>query len=406
MIGVEAGDQDSGLRLAEVVAAFSLATDLGLGQPMEHVLRSWLIAVRLGERLGLKAEARVALYYVMMLAWSGCVADSAEVAAWFGDDIAFRSDSYRVDLAGLPLMGFALSHAGAGTPFLHRLRLAANLVLTGGRAVERGLMSHCLTTTQLAGRLGLTAEVCDPLRQVFTRWDAKGVPDGVGGEDIARPVRLFHLADTVEVFHRAGGTEAAVEVARARRGTHFDPGLVDLFCGAAREVLADLDAMAELEALIEAEPGLRRQLSERELDAALEAVADFTDLRSPFRAGHSRGVAHLAAEAARLCGLPDREIVTAATRRPGPRRRHARGTGLGPQQARAADRRRVGADALALLLDRTGAGPPAGPGPHRRDRLAGQRAPRRVRLPPRPVRGRDPGHRPHPRRRRRLPCHD
>ena len=195
--GVEAGDQDSGLRLAELVAAFSLATDLGLGQPMEHVLRSWLIAVRLGERLGLKAEARVALYYVMVLAWSGCVADSAEVAAWFGDDIAFRSDSYRVDLAGLPLMGLALSHAGAGTPFLHRLRLAANLVLTGGRAVERGLMSHCLTTTQMAGRLGLTAEVCVPLRQVFTRWDTKGVPDGVGGEDIARPVRLFHLAGAI-----------------------------------------------------------------------------------------------------------------------------------------------------------------------------------------------------------------
>jgi len=62
MIGVGAVDQDSGLRLAELVAAFSLATDLGMGQPMEHVLRSWLIAVRLGERLGLDAEARVALY--------------------------------------------------------------------------------------------------------------------------------------------------------------------------------------------------------------------------------------------------------------------------------------------------------------------------------------------------------
>jgi len=246
----------------------------------------------------------------MVLAWAGCVADTAEVAAWFGDDIAFRADSYRVDLAGLPLIGLALSHAGAGAPFLHRLRLAANLVLTGGRAVERGLMSHCLTTTQMAGRLGLAAEVRDPLGQVFTRWDAKGVPDGVGGEQIARPVRLFHLADTVEVFHRAGGVDAAVEVARARRGKHFDPEVVDLFCGAAREVLADLDAGAEFEALIESEPGLCRYLSERELDAALEAVADFTDLRSPSRTGHSRAVAHLAATAAGLCGLPDREIAT------------------------------------------------------------------------------------------------
>src|SRR5215475_10209116 len=165
----------------------------------------------------------------MVLAWVGCVADTAEVAAWLVDDIAFRGDSYRVDFAGLPLMGFALSHAGAGTPFLHRLRLATSLVLTGGRAVERGLMSHCLATTQMATRLGLPPEVCDPLRQVFTRWDAKGVPDGVGGEQIARPVRLFHLADTVEVFHRAGGVEPAVEVAKARRGTHFDPTLVDLF---------------------------------------------------------------------------------------------------------------------------------------------------------------------------------
>jgi HD-GYP domain-containing protein (c-di-GMP phosphodiesterase class II) len=307
---VDAGDQDSGLRLAELVAAFSKATDLGMGQPMEHVLRSWLIAARLGERLDLGPEVRVDLYYVMLLAWVGCVADTAEVATWFGDDIAYRHDSYRVDLAGLPLMGFALSHVGAGAPFLHRLRLAANLVLSGGRAIERGLMSHCLTTTQMADRLGLTSDVCDSLRQVFTRWDAKGVPDGVGGEQIARPVRLFHLADTVEVFHRAGGIDAAVEVARARRGTHFDPIVVDLFCGAARDVLADLDAAAELGVLVEAEPGLRQQLSERELDSALEVVADFTDLRSPSRAGHSRGVARLAATAAQLCGLPQSEIVT------------------------------------------------------------------------------------------------
>jgi HD-GYP domain-containing protein (c-di-GMP phosphodiesterase class II) len=85
---------------------------------------------------------------------------------------------------------------------------------------------------------------------------------------------------------------------------------VDLFCEDARPILADLDARAELEALIEAEPGLSEQLSERELDSALEALADFTDLRSPPRAGHSRAVAGLAVSAASLCGLPDREITT------------------------------------------------------------------------------------------------
>jgi HD-GYP domain-containing protein (c-di-GMP phosphodiesterase class II) len=188
--------------------------------------------------------------------------------------------------------------------------MAASLVLTGRGAVERGLMSHCLTTARMAERLGLDGDVCGPLQQVFTRWDARGVPGDVGGDEIALPVRLFHLADIVEVFHRASGADAAIEVARARRGKQFDPALVDLFCSAAGEVLADMDAVPEVGMLIASEPALQRHLTERELDSALEAVADFTDLRSPSRAGHSRGVAKLASRAAELCGLPDTEIVT------------------------------------------------------------------------------------------------
>src|SRR5689334_13952822 len=162
---------DSGVRLADLVGAFSLATDLGLGLPMDHVLRSWRIAAALGEHLGVEADGRGALYYVVTLAWVGCVADTPEVAALFGDDIAFRADSYEVDFAGLPLLGFMLRHVGAGSPTLRRIRLGANLMATGGKAVQRGLMSHCLTTSRLAERFELGDDVCRPLQQVFARWD-------------------------------------------------------------------------------------------------------------------------------------------------------------------------------------------------------------------------------------------
>jgi len=74
---LEARERDSGLRLAELVAAFSLAMDLGLGQPMEHVLRAWLIAARLGDHVGLEHDQRGALYYMATLAWVGCVAAQA-----------------------------------------------------------------------------------------------------------------------------------------------------------------------------------------------------------------------------------------------------------------------------------------------------------------------------------------
>src|SRR5690349_505738 len=196
----DATGRDTQVTLAELVGAFSLTTDLGLGQPLEHVMRSWVIAAHLGEHVGLAPDDRDALYYVSTLAWVGCVADTPELATWFGDDIAFRGDSREIDLAGLPMMGFMLRHVGAGSPALHRLRLGVRFMVKGAKGVERALLSHCLTTGQMAQRLGLGAGVCDPLQQTFTRWDGKGVPGGVGGEDIAMSMRLLHLGDIVEVF--------------------------------------------------------------------------------------------------------------------------------------------------------------------------------------------------------------
>ena len=298
----------NGVTLAELLAAFSLATDLGLGQPMEHLLRAWRIADLLGKRVGLADEDRAALFYVAVLSWVGCVADTPEVASWFGDDIAFRRDSFDVDFAGLPALSFMVGHAGAGHPVIHRLGRTSALVATRGKGIERGLLSHCLSTSVLADRLGLGAPVANAVRQFFTRWDGSGVPAGVAGTEIALTVRLFHLADVVEVFARRGGVEAAVAVARDRRGTKFDPGLVDAFAAVAAEVLGEAAEGPDFHDMIAADPLLQTRLDGPALDSALEAVADFTDLRSPWRAGHSRAVAALAARAAGMAGLPAAEI--------------------------------------------------------------------------------------------------
>ena len=109
----------------------------------------------------------------------------------------------------------------------------------------------------------------------------------------------------VEVFHRAGGTDAAVAVASQRRGTQFDPRVVDAFTGQAESVFAGLEEASSWDAVIGAEPALGAWLAGPELDAALEAVADFTDVKSPYTIGHPRAVADLAARAARMYGLDD-----------------------------------------------------------------------------------------------------
>lgn len=58
-------------RRAEVLAALSVAIDLGLGQPAEHMLRSALIATRLADRLGLDRAQRDTVYHATLVMWIG-----------------------------------------------------------------------------------------------------------------------------------------------------------------------------------------------------------------------------------------------------------------------------------------------------------------------------------------------
>ena len=90
------------VRLAELVAALSLGIDLGFGQPMEHVLRQCLIAMRLAGRMGLDDDARSAVYYTSLLVNVGCHSDAHEQAKWFGDDIELKSHKYDYDQKSPP----------------------------------------------------------------------------------------------------------------------------------------------------------------------------------------------------------------------------------------------------------------------------------------------------------------
>ena len=298
------------VRLAELVATLSLGTDLGMAQPMEHVLRQSLIALRLAERLGLDESERVVVYYVGLLAWVGCHVDAYEQAKWFGDDTVFKSDARRVDM-GRPLSAgaFVLGHLGSSRPLIQRARTGVAFLGDGRRAMQDMVENHWVATNELAAGLELGDEVRDSLYQTFERWDGKGAPAEARGAQIRVAARLVNLADVVEVFHRAGGIEAAVAVARERSGTQFDPGLVELFCAEAPALFAELDAATSWDAVIAAEPALALVLSEEELDASLQAVADFVDIKSPWTIGHSRGVAELASAAARGLGLSDDDVV-------------------------------------------------------------------------------------------------
>ena len=249
------------VRLAELVATLSLGTDLGMAQPMEHALRQSLIALRMAERLGLDESERVVVYYVGLLAWVGCHVDAYEQAKWFGDDTVFKGEARQVDM-GRPLSAgaFVLGHLGSDRPLIQRALTGIAFLGDGRRAVQDMMENHWVATNELAAGLELGDDVRDSLYQTFERWDGKGAPAEARGAQIRVAARLVNLADVVEVFHRAGGIEAAIGGgATSAAAPSSTPRSSTCSAPRLRRCFADLDAATSWDAVIAAEPALARR---------------------------------------------------------------------------------------------------------------------------------------------------
>ena len=373
----------TGVRLAELVAALSLGVDLGFGQPMEHVLRQSLIALRLAERLGLDEADRSVVYYAALLVNVGCHSDAHEQAKWFGDDIALKSTKYDYELGSLRQAIASMRLVGSGNPPLHRFRVGLEFALSGHREIDGTIARHAALAGTLAAQLGLSIAVQEAIAASYEQWDGHGWPGKLRGEQVPIAARLVQLSEFAEVAHRIGGVEAAVTLARARAGSQFDPALSSALCADAGAVLSGLDSPGTWEAVIAAEPALTVTLSGEEFDNALLAVANFVDLKSPYTLGHARAVADLAQETASQLGMPAGEVRNCTAGRPRARSRTARCLQLHLGQTRLSRPGRMGTGANAPLPDRTDAPPVGGPRPPRGHGRRAPRAPRRVRLPPR-----------------------
>jgi HD-GYP domain-containing protein (c-di-GMP phosphodiesterase class II) len=296
------------VRLAELTAALSLGIDLGFGQPMEHVLRQCLIALRLAERFGLDEQRRADVYYTALLVNVGCHSDAHEQAKWFGDDIALKSDKYEYEFRSVRGAAAGMRRLGSGNAPSHRFRVALEFALSGHREVADMISQHAAMTRTLGEQLGLPDQALDALGAAYETWDGRGWPGELEGEDVPIASRLAQLAEFVEVAHRVGGVEAAKTLAGKRAGKQFDPNLAELMCADAEMILSDLDSVETWDAVIDAEPALAVVLSGERFDAALLAIANFIDLKSPYSLGHARAVADLAAEAGAQLGLSEGEV--------------------------------------------------------------------------------------------------
>lgn len=291
---------------------------MALGLTAGHGVRAAYIGMHVADRLGLPADQHADLFYAELLMDAGCTAWASQTAAAIlGDEIAARRHLFFLSDPRDPrdMVRWLARYMAAGESLPTRVKRSARFLVRGRPFIIEGLENTAEVASRLARRLGRSPGVQQALRSVFEQWDGSG-PHGQRAASIPIVSRIVFATIFLEVLHQVEGRQAAVRLARARRGRTLDPGVVDAFVRLAESEAfwRGLEDQSVWETVRQMEPdSAYRYVGADRLDDTVLAFADFADLKSFYTAGHSRRVAALAERMAAALGLASAD--TTAVRR-------------------------------------------------------------------------------------------
>jgi putative nucleotidyltransferase with HDIG domain len=292
--------------LSEMLSALSHALDMTEGQPVGHTLRACMIGLRLADELDIDPALRESLYYALLLKDAGCSSNAARMAMLFGSPD--QDVKYRMKLVdwhkSVRLAIHTMRTVGKGAPLwtraAHFLRIARTPDMT------RDLIEiRCDRGAEIVRQIGFPEETAAAVRSLDEHWNGRGYPDGLRGESIPLLSRIALLAQTLEIYSNAHGVTAALDMAAARRGTWFDPRLVDRVLQWRRDVTwwHSLQVPDIADRVVASEPSSVPVLvDDAGLDRIAEAFAEIIDAKSPFTFRHSTNVARYARGVAEVTG--------------------------------------------------------------------------------------------------------
>lgn len=303
------------LRLADVLAGLSVATDLATRHPTDTALRACWLATQIAGEMGIRGEKASHVYYTTLLRFVGCTAPMPEYAAGLGEaDEEMRPRGDMTDMTN-PREAFGLlTSLGASLPAWQRPALWAKVMTRGRSLAAVGARADCEVAVLMAQRFGLDETVAQSLSQIFERWDGHGLPKGLSGEAINVPARLSAVAFAAVLVNDIDGHAAAIQAIGRWSGKMLDPSAAQQFLKH-HDLIQELDEKDAWQETLDVEPAPKRTIPERKLDDAARGFADFVDLKSTYLHGHSSGVASLAEAAGRNAGVAQSDVV--ALRRAG-----------------------------------------------------------------------------------------
>ncbi|MBP9995674.1 MAG: HD domain-containing protein [Lachnospiraceae bacterium] len=109
------------------------------------------------------------------------------------------------------------------------------------------MKSHAVAGSEILRDLTILPNVTLGAKYHHERYDGKGYPTGICGEDIPIEARIIGLADAFDamnsnrVYRNRLTKDVIVEELKKGRGTQFDPKLIDVFMPIAIDIMDDFD---------------------------------------------------------------------------------------------------------------------------------------------------------------------
>jgi HD-GYP domain-containing protein (c-di-GMP phosphodiesterase class II) len=294
------------LRLGELLASLSIVADLGYSLPPDHALRTCLLGTLLAQEVGASRDEVADTFFTALLAHVGCVSFAHEMSQAFGDDQRANRAGAKTNFADpREIVTTLIPETARGLTTAAKVKAATTIVARGRDIGKRYDTTVCEVGRETARRIGLSTTVQTSLYEIKEWWNGRGTPRGLRGEEISLPARIGRTASEAALFDCLNGPDAAVDAVRRRSGTILDPGIAETFCAKADVLLRETAVGDPRGRMLELEPEPVVEIPGMDLVDVAMAFADLADLKTPFSAGHSRGVAELARLAAERLGLDD-----------------------------------------------------------------------------------------------------
>lgn len=153
------------------------------------------------------------------------------------------------ELVGLSEQEIEALKAGSLLHDIGKIGVPAYILNKPGKLTEHEfeqMKMHTIIGSDMLSNVKFRYPVVPIVRHHHERWDGKGYPDGLLGEEIPVTARILTLVDNYDAlrsdrpYHRGMTRDETLEYVKLNSGTFFDPKLVDIFLS----VIDDLESEA------------------------------------------------------------------------------------------------------------------------------------------------------------------